>query len=588
MKIIDKYDLKTTPQMVPVKAENIPKKLKKTANWLNWKWEFKGKKWTKPPVNGTSTNGNLSFEKALQNTIDDPHLGLGISLQGNNLCGLDLDNVIGENGKLNKSVKKHLNGLSDSYIEYSPSGKGLRIIGTGTPNTVGSSKSHCLEVYNSRRYLTITGWIYGKKKGKIKDITEAANDFAQEIAGKHEKKESARGNKETGPVPRKIISELFVINPDDREKWLKIGTALKTEYGDEAFDIFDRWSSTSDHYGDLEDNKYQWDSFKAGEYNIESLFFEHNEELKRIRDESGSLSAAVREVIDQLGDNITYSDVYRELSITESSVKKAVRTIFSRMRDEGLIVKSGIQWLKKDEDVGPMSPFEGEDSGEVKLPLPFDLNSFTVIRQGMTVIIAGDTNAGKTGIALNICALIASGQAENPYPDEKVRYLNSEMSKSELKNRTLETVAKNKSQWDKHIEFYSCSKMFDQHINPNGLNIIDYLEVHEDFFLTGQMVAKIDKALENGIAIILIQKKQGTVNPKGGAMVKEKARLVINLNYHDGGALSVKIAKLKEPRNFKDNKNGQAAFYEFDKQGCPKLLDSWRYIKKLETKDAEF
>lgn len=59
-----------------------------------------------------------------------------------------------------------------------------------------------------------------------------------------------------------IESALLAIDPNvDYGDWRNIGTALRSEYGDEALDLFDRWSSDGDDYpGALELQRY-WESW---------------------------------------------------------------------------------------------------------------------------------------------------------------------------------------------------------------------------------------------------------------------------------------------------------------------------------------
>ncbi|QDP46547.1 MAG: putative bifunctional DNA primase/polymerase [Prokaryotic dsDNA virus sp.] len=71
-----------------------------------------------------------------------------------------------------------------------------------------------------------------------------------------------------------IRSALAVINSDDRETWLNIGMAIhSTMAGEQAFEIWDEWSKTSDKYN-YEDASRVWSSFSfgAGGITIATLF----------------------------------------------------------------------------------------------------------------------------------------------------------------------------------------------------------------------------------------------------------------------------------------------------------------------------
>jgi putative DNA primase/helicase len=49
-------------------------------------------------------------------------------------------------------------------------------------------------------------------------------------------------------TPADIWSMLSAIDAHDRDDWLRIGMALKSELGDDGFSLFDDWSQTADNY----------------------------------------------------------------------------------------------------------------------------------------------------------------------------------------------------------------------------------------------------------------------------------------------------------------------------------------------------
>lgn len=74
------------------------------------------------------------------------------------------------------------------------------------------------------------------------------------------------------PSLEKIESALRHIPSDDRETWLRVGMALKSELGHAGFDIFDTWSRTADSYRER-DVLAVWKSFSAGKIGIGTLFY---------------------------------------------------------------------------------------------------------------------------------------------------------------------------------------------------------------------------------------------------------------------------------------------------------------------------
>jgi hypothetical protein len=91
-------------------------------------------------------------------------------------------------------------------------------------------------------------------------------DASQDAAPTFDDKDLLKGV--TKDEVRKLLR---VIPADDRDTWWKIGAALKTEYGEDGFDIWDEWSRTCDKY-QANVQKVQWQSFRPGEISAGSIF----------------------------------------------------------------------------------------------------------------------------------------------------------------------------------------------------------------------------------------------------------------------------------------------------------------------------
>ena len=58
-------------------------------------------------------------------------------------------------------------------------------------------------------------------------------------------------------------SAIHSIPPDNRDTWVKVGMALKVEFGDAAFSIWDNWSQSGSSYNESA-ARSSWKSFKSG------------------------------------------------------------------------------------------------------------------------------------------------------------------------------------------------------------------------------------------------------------------------------------------------------------------------------------
>ena len=69
-----------------------------------------------------------------------------------------------------------------------------------------------------------------------------------------------------------IRAALNHIGADDRDKWIRMGAAVKDEMGEDGFHLWDEWSQTSGSYN-ARDAKAAWKSFKPGHISIGTLFY---------------------------------------------------------------------------------------------------------------------------------------------------------------------------------------------------------------------------------------------------------------------------------------------------------------------------
>lgn len=73
---------------------------------------------------------------------------------------------------------------------------------------------------------------------------------------------------------QKAISALSFVPPHDRDTWVKMGMAIKSEFAEDGFDVWDAWSQGADSY-DQRAARAVWRSISAaGKISIGSLFHE--------------------------------------------------------------------------------------------------------------------------------------------------------------------------------------------------------------------------------------------------------------------------------------------------------------------------
>ncbi|MGE7545047.1 phage/plasmid primase, P4 family [Sporosarcina newyorkensis] len=164
---------------------SIPSELKALPQWILWKSEKKGGRYTKVPyqVDGEAAQTNnrrtwSTFATAVKFYLQGDYDGIGfVFSRQDNYIGIDIDNCVVDE-KPNTFATEIIDSL-DSYTEFSPSGKGLHIIikgglpqnvlGTGRKNT-----QHGLEIYSYGRYFTFTG-----NRENSNDVYDRTDELAE-------------------------------------------------------------------------------------------------------------------------------------------------------------------------------------------------------------------------------------------------------------------------------------------------------------------------------------------------------------------------------------------------------------------------
>jgi len=147
--------------------ETIPTRLRRRTQWVCWKYVSRpgaSKPAKVPCIPSTGHPANItddttweSFDIAYRHYHLERYDGLGFVLtQADDIVGIDIDNCVAPDGKLLQPAQSVI-PLLESYTEYSPSGRGIRIFVMAVLGTFSGRRKGRLELYNYNRYLTVTG-----------------------------------------------------------------------------------------------------------------------------------------------------------------------------------------------------------------------------------------------------------------------------------------------------------------------------------------------------------------------------------------------------------------------------------------------
>ena len=109
-------------------------------------------------------------------------------------------------------------------------------------------------------------------------------------------------------------------------------------------------------------------------------------------------------------------------------------------------------------------------------------------------------------------------------------------------------------------------------IRPDAINIVDYLELHDDFYKVGGLLKAISDKLKSGFALVALQKNIGRDEGLGGARSLEKPRLYLAMDHG-----RTKIVKAKSWADGRLNPNGMTITW--------KLIDGCKFRNVTEWRD---
>ena len=278
--------------------------------------------------------------------------------------------------------------------------------------------------------------------------------------------------------------------------------------------------------------------------------------LSEKKDSGLGITDEVFSFIQETEGEFTLRDVVEMTSIeNDRGGKNKASAIMGRFVKDGTVKRVGKKngvFQKIDNELEIMDFINAPDN-ECDIWLPFGLSDMVSIYPGNIIVLMGEPNAGKTALCLNLIRYNMDKW--------KIRYLNSEMMGTELKKRLLHFDDIPLTDW----KFEPIPRSFDFEdallTGEGNINIIDYLEITEDFYKVGKYINDIYRKLDGALAVICLQKDRGKDLGRGGIATLEKPRLALSIKSGE-----VKITKAKSWKGH-DNPNGKTVNYKLA-AGC--------------------
>lgn len=141
----------------------IPEEMKSLDQWVCHIKKIPYNPQTGQRANPADSVSGVPFDVAVSGLTRGKYDGIGFILADNGIVGIDLDHCLdSETGNIEEWALEIINAI-DSYTELSPSGTGFHIFAKGDIPANGRRKGQ-LEIYKSKRYLTVTGIPFGESK----------------------------------------------------------------------------------------------------------------------------------------------------------------------------------------------------------------------------------------------------------------------------------------------------------------------------------------------------------------------------------------------------------------------------------------
>jgi hypothetical protein len=266
----------------------------------------------------------------------------------------------------------------------------------------------------------------------------------------------------------------------------------------------------------------------------------------RLHRRERSLAEEIRDYVRDTSGTFSGTECDINLHIGTKRDKENRRKILLRLEAEGVIERSGTKGgvYRTVDTTCEEIDFLGATDTELKIKWPLDIHDHFKMLPRNIAVIAGDQDAGKTAYLLNFCKL-------NMF-DHEIHYFSSEMGSEELRSRLDLFPDVRLEDW-KRINAKERSDNFSDIIVPDAINVIDYMEIHDNFFLISQKLRLIYEKLNRGVALVALQKSPGVELGRGGSFSVEKPRLYLSIRNSFPGH-TIKIVKCKNWRTT-DNPN---------------------------------
>ena len=269
--------------------------------------------------------------------------------------------------------------------------------------------------------------------------------------------------------------------------------------------------------------------------------------------EAVNIAAKVREFVGELdyGEDFYLRNMDDELQIKTNGYKPARTQELRRLVEKKVLrrFKNRPGYYRKLPPVDIIEWWEAPID-PLKIYLPFGLSDDNGIHvkifEGSIIVCAGRQESGKTAIAQEF---IEENIDINPF-ENKIQLLVNESGGPEVRYRLESNDNIRPEKWREHVTVINRSADFADVIDPNAINVIDYLTDYTEAWAIGHQMSEIYEVVRNqpGIVWINLQKDSERDTGRGGSVTLDIPRLYLSMDYDRVKVIKAKFAGKTNPK----------------------------------------